>query len=103
MNLRSSHASIPAQSVYNPGFMVMYSNLSQCDWEATVKQECFELLNQPIEEDQKKPSSGITIISVLVTFILFSATTLYQFPRIFRSYQQVGQNISTEVFTLMRY
>jgi hypothetical protein len=103
MNLRSSQTFIPAQAVYNPGFMVMYSNLSQCDWEATVKQDCFEILNQPVEEEQKKSTSGITIISLLVTFILFSATTLYQFPRLFRSYQEVGYNISTEVFTLMRY
>jgi hypothetical protein len=94
---------IPTQSVYNPGFMVMYSNLSQCDWEATVKQDCFELLNQPIKPEAKKQTNTITIVSVLVTFILFSATTLYQFPRLFRSYQEVGQNISTEIFTLMHY
>lgn len=103
MNISSLPDSIPTQSVYNPGFMVMYSNLSQCDWEATVKQDCFEMLNQSIEEEPKKQTSAITIVSVLVTFILFSATTLYQFPRLFRSYQEVGQNLSTEIFTLMRY
>ena len=99
----SSPEPISTQSVYNPGFMVMYSNLSQCDWETTVKQDCFELLNQTVEVEQKTTTSAITIVSVLITFILFSAATLYQFPRLMRSYQEVGQNISTEVFTLMRY
>ncbi|MGB3532717.1 MAG: hypothetical protein WBA13_04275 [Microcoleaceae cyanobacterium] len=81
----------------------MSSSLSHWDWETTLKQDCFEMLNQPIEKQQKKPTSGIAIISVLMGLIAFSATTVYQFPRLFESYQQVGQNISTEVFTFMRY
>ncbi len=103
MNLRSSHRLISPQSVYNPGFMVMYSNLSNCDWETTIKQDCVELLNQPVEEESKQSTSGVTLMSILVALILLSIATLYQLPRTLKSYQEFGQNLSIEFITLMRY